>query len=232
MSEHESTVVVVDDAPAFRQLVATVLRQAGYRVREAGTAEEALGLAAEEQPALVLLDVVLPGLSGYELCRRLREQFGSALPIIFVSGTRTDALDSVAGLLLGADDYITKPFDTGEFVARVRRCIERAGAATNGAASGNGLMEQVNGLTPRELEVLQLLVDGLGTKAIAGRLVISDKTVATHVQRIMTKLGVHSRGAAIAHAHRGGLVAEVEAHLLPEALKVESLDFEAADFDP
>ena len=89
LSDNEGTVVVVDDAPVFRQLVATVLGQAGYRVREAGTAEEALGLAAEERPALVLLDVVLPGLSGYELCRRLREQFGSALPIIFVSGAHT-----------------------------------------------------------------------------------------------------------------------------------------------
>ena len=130
-------------------------------------------------------------------------------------------------MLLGADDYIMKPFDTGEFVARVRRCIERAEAATNGAASGNGVMEQVNGLTPRELEVLQLLVDGLGTQAIAGRLVISDKTVTTHVQRIMTKLGVHSRGAAVAHAHRVGLVPDVEAHLLADALEVEPLDVEA-----
>jgi DNA-binding NarL/FixJ family response regulator len=232
LSDHESTVLVVDDVPAFRELVATVLRQAGYRVREAGTAEEALGLAAEERPALVLLDVVLPGVSGYELCRRLREQFGSALPIIFVSGARTDALDSVAGMLLGADDYITKPFDTGDLVARVRRCIERASAAATGVAGRNGMTEPMYGLTPRELEVLQLLVDGLGTQAIAGRLVISDKTVATHVQRIMTKLGVHSRAAAVAHAYRLGLVAEVEAHLLADALEVEPLDLGAADFDP
>ena len=173
---------------------------------------------------------------GVERVRALPAAAGAVwrrLTIIFVSGTRTDALDSVAGLLLGADDYITKPFDTGEFVARVRRCIERAGAGTNGAASGNGLMEQVNGLTPRELEVLQLLVDGLGTKAIAGRLVISDKTVATDVSADHDQARrALARGGHRPRAHRGGLVAEVEAHLLPEALKVESLDFEAADFDP
>jgi DNA-binding NarL/FixJ family response regulator len=214
LTNDRENVVVVDDEPAFRELVSTLLAEAGYRVREAGTAHEALELVDEEQPTVVLLDVVLPGMSGYELCRQLRDRYGASLPIIFLSGTRTDTLDSVAGLLLGADDYIAKPFDPGELVARVRRCVERANAASRAAASENGAAARKHGLTPRELEVLELLADGLGTRAIANLLVISEKTVATHVQRIMTKLGVHSRAAAVAKAHREGLVSiEVQAHL-------------------
>jgi DNA-binding NarL/FixJ family response regulator len=211
---HLFDVVVVDDEPNFRTLVATLLsEEAGYRVREAATAQEALELVSQERPAAVLLDVVLPGMSGYELCRQLRERYGASLPIIFVSGTRIDSLDSVAGLLLGADDYIAKPFEAGEFVARVRRCVERSHAAANGGAYEKAVPTQKHGLTARELEVLALLMGGLGTRAIAGRLVISDKTVSTHVQRIMAKLGVHTRAAAVAKAHREGLVAvDVEAH--------------------
>lgn len=220
MREDAATVVVVD-APSCRKLLAMLLVDAGYRVREAGTAQEALALVAEGRPALVVLDVVLPGMSGYELCRQLRERFGATLPIVFLSGTRTEALDAVAGLLIGADDYIMKPFDPGELIARVRRCIERSKAAANGEASVNAPAESTHGLTPRELEVLELLADGLGTRAIADRLVISEKTEATHVQRIMTKLGVHSRAAAVARAHREGLAAEVEANVLVEAAESE-----------
>ena len=214
MTNELDNVVVVDDDPPFRQLVSTLLEQAGYRVREAESAREALDLVEEELPAAVLLDVVLPGMSGYELCRQLRDRHGSSLSIIFVSGTRTDKLDSIAGLLLGADDYISKPFDPGELVARVHRAVERTNASSRSAASDNGAPRAKYSLTPRELEVLELLADGLGTRAIAKLLVISEKTVATHVQRIMTKLGVHSRAAAVAKAHREGLVpAEVQAHL-------------------
>jgi DNA-binding NarL/FixJ family response regulator len=212
-------IVVVDDDPRLRELVATLLTHAGYRVREAGTAHEALELVDEEQPAAVLLDVVLPGVSGYELCRQLRDRYGASLPIIFVSGTRTDSLDSVAGLLLGADDYMAKPFDPGELVARVRLCVERANRSSNGAASENGAPGRKHGLTARELEVLELLADGVGTRAIAARLVISEKTVATHIQRIMTKLGVHTRAAAVAKALRERLVAmDVQAHIASDVL--------------
>jgi DNA-binding NarL/FixJ family response regulator len=174
-----------------------LLEPLGYVIHEASTAEEALSIASAERPDLVLLDIQLPDFSGYELCRRLREEFGDEMGIIFVSGERTEELDRTAGLLLGADDYIVKPFAGGEFIARVRRTTDRAVPASAGA---NG-----SSLTPREVEVLRLLAEGLGQKKIAQALFITPKTVATHIQRILIKLGVHSRAEAVAYAHRNRL---------------------------
>src|SRR5262245_31252415 len=148
MASYGPSVLIVEDSPAFRELVSTVLVQAGYTVREAGNAEEALALAAEERPAVVLLDVILPDVSGYQVCRSLRAQFGETVPIIFLSGSREHPLDVEAGLLMGADDYILKPFVPGDLVARVRRAVTRSAELNR-----NGL----SGLTLRELEVLNLL---------------------------------------------------------------------------
>jgi DNA-binding NarL/FixJ family response regulator len=185
-------ILVVDDDPDLRQLVHQLLEPLEYDVRGASTAEEAFAIAAREQPSLVLLDVHLPDISGYEICRRLRDEYGDAIAIVFLSGERTEEFDRTAGLLLGADDYIVKPFALGEFIARVRRAIDRYSPeqVTDGA-----------GLTPRELEVLMLLADGLGQNKIAQALFITPKTVATHIQRILTKLDVHSRAEAVAYAH-------------------------------
>jgi DNA-binding NarL/FixJ family response regulator len=188
-------VLIVDDDEPFRALVAALVEQAGFEVQHAETGEDALRLAAEVLPAVVVLDVVLPGLSGYEVCRRLREEFGDAVPIIFVSGERAQEYDRAAGMLLGADDYVTKPFDPGEFLARIRRHASRS-RQTRVAIQ----------LTPREQQVLALLASGLGQKEIAAALVISEKTVATHIQRLLSKLGAHSRAQAVATAHREGLV--------------------------
>jgi RNA polymerase sigma factor (sigma-70 family) len=206
-------ILVVDDVANYREFVATLLRQAGYTVEEAASAQEALKFAECEEPALVLLDVVLPEVSGYELCRTLRERFGEALPIIFVSGTRTEPLDSVAGLLVGADDYIVKPFEPAELIARVRRALTRSAELQR--ANGSS----ASGLTPREREVLSMLSDGLTQTEIANQLVISPKTVATHIQRILGKLEVHSRAEAVSRAYRLGLVEDVSAHVLIEAVE-------------
>ncbi len=213
MPQNGRPILVVDDVANYRELVTTLLRQAGYAVEEASTAQEALEITDCEEPALVLLDVVLPEVSGYELCRRLRDRFGEALPIIFLSGTRTDPLDSVAGLLVGADDYVVKPFEPAELIARVRRALTRSVELQR--ANGSS----ANGLTPREREVLSLLSEGLTQSEIAGRLVISPKTVATHIQRILGKLDVHSRAEAVSRAYRLGLVEDVTAHMLIKAVE-------------
>jgi DNA-binding NarL/FixJ family response regulator len=191
-------ILIVDDDAAFREFVRSLLGRIGYPVHETADGEEALEVALAERPSLVVLDVDVPGISGYEVCRALRDSYGEDLPIIFVSGLRTEQLDLVSGLLIGADDYLVKPFETAEFLARVRRHLSRA---PGGAAAWNGA-----GLTPREQEILQLLAAGLDQRAIAEQLVISPKTVATHIQRILGKLGVRSRAQAVAYAHSHGLV--------------------------
>jgi DNA-binding NarL/FixJ family response regulator len=191
-------VLVVDDDPGFRAFVSEALSGAGYATRQAGTGREGASLARRIRPDLALVDVRLPDVSGYELCRQLRDAFGEALPIILVSGMKTDDLDRVAGLLLGADDYLVKPFETGELLARIRRVTLRAGASF-GPVESDPVRDK---LTPRERQVLQMLSEGLSPHEIAKELVISPNTVATHIQRILSKLGVHSRTAAVALAHR------------------------------
>jgi DNA-binding NarL/FixJ family response regulator len=136
----------------------------------------------------------LPGASGYEICRELRERYGEDLPIIFVSAARTDETDRVAGLLLGADDYLAKPIPFDHLLARVRRLVAQSAAVAGPAASS---------LTPREQEVLGLLADGLEQDDIANRLFITPKTVAKHIERILGKLGVRSRAQAVVLALRG-----------------------------
>jgi DNA-binding NarL/FixJ family response regulator len=185
------------------EFVSDVLARAGYATYQASSGDDVIRASREERPALVILDVVLPGLSGLEVCRTLRVQFGELLPILFVSGNRTEPLDRVIGLSIGADDYLVKPVDPEEMVARVRRCLARSASA---GAQGARPASRVHHLSPREHEVLRLLADGLKQEEIADRLVISPKTVATHIQRILTKLAVHSRAEAVALAYREGFV--------------------------
>jgi DNA-binding NarL/FixJ family response regulator len=197
-------VLVVDDDPCFRTFVRTLLERASFKVEEAADADEALEAVERMPPHLVLLDVVLPETSGYELYRELRERCGRALPIIFVSGLRTDAYDRSAGLLLGADDYLVKPFDPGELIIRVRRSLHRGQAEAWNDDMGPLAGAEVDSLTTREREVLSLLAAGWSSNQIAHELRITGRTLATHVQHILTKLGVHTRTQAVAVAHRAG----------------------------
>jgi DNA-binding NarL/FixJ family response regulator len=194
-------VLIVDDDANYRAFVTELLRRAGFTTCEASTGKEALASAGRERPACVLLDVLLPGATGYEVCRELRDEYGEGLPIIFVTGERVEAADRVAGLLVGADDYVVKPFDPDELVARTRRFVARSTARSSAVYRG-GLFQ----LTTREHEVLRLLAEGLDQKAIARQLFITAKTVSTHIQRILTKLGVHSRAEAVSLAYRERLI--------------------------
>jgi two-component system nitrate/nitrite response regulator NarL len=195
-------ILVVDDDGTWRAYVATLLERAGFEPLEAGSSAAALAVARERRPRLVLLDVRLPDGSGLEVCRALRELFGDRLPIIFVSGERMEPLDRAAGLLVGGDDYLVKPVDPGEFLARIRRCLERVDARLSAEPPEHEGLP----LTPRELEVLRLLAEGIDPQTIAERLVISPKTVASHLQRVMAKFGVHSRVEAVARAYELGMM--------------------------
>jgi DNA-binding NarL/FixJ family response regulator len=202
-ANNSSSILVVEDDTSFREHVRTVLETAGFSVVEAGSGEDALRIAAKHQPSLVLLDVHLPGFSGYEICRSLREEHGQRMGIIFLSGSKMESIDRATGLGIGADDYVLKPFEPDELVARVRAVLRRSEPAARepAVASNDGFH-----LTPRELEILGLLADGLNQDDIADRLVIAPKTVATHIERILGKLGVQSRAQAVAMAFREELV--------------------------
>jgi two-component system OmpR family response regulator len=122
-------VLVVDDEPSIVDAVATSLRYEGFEVDVAVTGRDALTLAQEDPPDLVILDVMLPGLDGLEVTRRLRAD-GVDVPILFV--TARDTLDDkLAGLTIGGDDYVTKPFALAEVIARVKTILRRAGADPN-----------------------------------------------------------------------------------------------------
>ena len=122
-------VLVVDDEPSIVDAVATSLRYEGFEVDVAVTGRDALSLAQEDPPDLVILDVMLPGLDGLEVTRRLRAD-GVDVPILFV--TARDTLhDKVAGLTIGGDDYVTKPFALAEVIARVKTILRRVGADPN-----------------------------------------------------------------------------------------------------
>ena len=213
--DNREILVVIDDEPARRR-IAELLVQAGYACRELVSGEEALSAVREQEPAAVVLAVVLPGMTGYDVCRALREDAGELLPIIFVSSLRTDPLDCVAGLLLGADDYIVEPFAPEELAARIRRAV------TRGAALRALRRPTTHDLTNRELEVLGFLADGLSQETIATELVISPKTVGTHIQRILAKLKVHSRAEAVAVAYQQGIVGGAELNGKAKAAEARS----------
>jgi two-component system response regulator ResD len=125
-----STVLVVDDEPIVRDVVVRYLEEEGYRTLQAADGDAARRLLEQETPSLVVLDLMLPGTDGLDLCRWIRGR--SELPVIMVTALGEEA-DRLAGLELGADDYVTKPFSPRELVARVRAVLRRAAPAGSGA---------------------------------------------------------------------------------------------------
>jgi DNA-binding response OmpR family regulator len=124
-----ATVLVVDDEPTVRDIVVRYLERDGHRALEADDADSARAALERHSPSLVVLDIMLPGGSGLELCREIRER--SELPVIMLSA-RADEADRIVGLELGADDYVTKPFSPRELTARVRTVLRRTSSASNG----------------------------------------------------------------------------------------------------
>jgi two-component system KDP operon response regulator KdpE len=169
---HGARILVVDDEPQILRSLRTTLASHGYDVQTAATGEEALAAVDGRLPDLVVLDLVLPGLSGLEVCRRLRAR--SSLPILVLSA-RGDERDKVAALDLGADDYLTKPFGVNELLARIRAALRRAvGARGPSAVVEAGALRvdfdrrqvTLDGaevrLTPTEFDLLKVLVANAG----------------------------------------------------------------------
>ena len=132
----EKRILVVEDEAAIRDIVVINLERAGFSVAEAGNGEAALAAAREEAFDAVLLDITLPGIDGFEVCRELRAQ-SDTIGIIFLTA-RTQEDDKVGGLKMGADDYVTKPFSPSELVARVEAVCRRVQLAASAPRGGRG----------------------------------------------------------------------------------------------
>jgi DNA-binding NarL/FixJ family response regulator len=212
----QATVLVVDDDERFCAFLEALLDGAGMKALAASSVEGAMASARERHPDAAIIDVVMPGRGGYGLCRELRDQYGEDLPVIFVSGERAEPMDRAAGILMGADDYLSKPVHPEELLARLRRLLDRAHGSARPTPTE---------LSKREVEVLQLVAEGWPPAEVAQRLFISRKTVSSHIQRIFVKLDVHTRAQAVAVAYESGVIrvganghngnghAEVESHL-------------------
>jgi len=204
-------VVVVEDDARIADLLDLYLREAGYRVLLAGTGERGLELIGQHRPVLAVLDIGLPGIDGFEVCRRIRQ--ASELPILFLTA-RDGEIDRVLGLELGADDYVTKPFSPRELVARVRAILRRGEAAARSAAPtvidvGDGIEvdlarreARVKGepvaLATREFDLLAFLARNQGQALSRQQLLDGvwgvdwygdERTVDVHVGQLRKKLG-------------------------------------------
>lgn len=164
-------ILIVDDDPNLRETIALVLGAYDYQVQLAGTGQDGLSQAGANGPDLMILDINLPDMEGFELMRELRRF--SSMPVLMLTG-RTGSTDIVNGLDSGADDYLTKPFKPDELLARVRALLRRVPAADQPIAAGDGQLEidtrtrivRVRGdkveLTPTEYQLLLLLANHCG----------------------------------------------------------------------
>ena len=210
-------VLVVDDEPNLLHTLRYNLKQAGYDVVMAATGDEAIAVATHERPDVVILDVMLPGVDGFEVCRRIRSD--SAVPILMLTA-RTEEVDRIVGLEVGADDYLTKPFSTRELLARVKAMLRRremirrelsaTPVGTERLVSGDleldvaahrvTLGDRTVALKPREFELLTFLMRNRGhlfsaeqlLEQVWGYIDTSDpRTVPVHIRSLREKIEEH-----------------------------------------
>lgn len=223
MSDTASRILVVDDEATITDFVGYALRTEGYNVDVCANGEDALSLAAQNNYDLFILDIMLPGIDGYELCRRLRKN--TVAPVLFLSARDTE-LDKVVGLEIGGDDYLSKPFGVRELVARVRALLRR-GSGEVGVqhnvitVSGITLDEDAHtavgtegeiDLTPREFELLASLMKNAG-KVVSREDLLRDawgweyltetKTVDTHIKRLRDKIDNAGYDSSLVETVRG-----------------------------
>jgi len=210
---NESKIMVVDDEPTLSEVISYNLRQAGYVTVTAADADEALRIFKEEKPDLILLDVMLPQGSGFDVCRLIRQQ-GNNVPIIMLTARIAES-DRVLGFELGADDYILKPFATRELVARVKALLRRSRTTSDENPSTDLLVSATLGMTidtdkrsvsinggevrlsRKEYEVLALMVTHPGRvfersvlleRIWGGEAVVDERTVDVHIRWLREKI--------------------------------------------
>ncbi|WP_337172452.1 response regulator transcription factor [Gemmatimonas aurantiaca] len=205
-------ILVVDDEPEIVALVAYHLAKAGYRVATAASGPDALEVARRERPSLIVLDLMLPGMSGFDVLEQLRTDDSTRDVAVLMLTARREEPDRIRGLSLGADDYLTKPFSPAELVLRVGAILRRTGSATPVSADTlvigplhidrAAMTVKVDGqdveLTPTEFKLLLTLAERRGRVQGRGHLLetvweaapdIQTRTVDMHVQRLRSKLG-------------------------------------------
>lgn len=208
-AEMPASVLVVDDEPTIAEIVARYLQRAGYATRVAGDGAQALALCAESMPDLVVLDIMLPGIDGLEVMRRLRHDDDASVRVILLTARGRED-DRIVGLRRGADDYVVKPFSPGELVARVEAVLrrERAAASPPAAIERDGLRIEPASrrvlrdgqdvpLTAREFDLLAFLAQHPGQVFSRDRLMElvwqlplcgEHSTVTVHIRRLRAKL--------------------------------------------
>ena len=194
-----NTILVVDDERKIVDLVRLYLEREGYRVLAAYDGKAALELARQEKPALIVLDWMLPGLSGVDVCRTLRQE--SAVPIVMLTA-RAEETDKLIGLELGADDYVTKPFSPRELVARVRAVLRRSEGARPGARRPASVTvgEVTADLARHQVRVAGRAVELTPTEfALLATLIQSPGQVFTRLQLLDQALGDDLRGLRAHH---------------------------------
>jgi DNA-binding response OmpR family regulator len=190
-------ILVVDDEPDIRRLVCEALEASGYDVQNAADGTQAVRLASQYLPDLVLLDVMMPMADGFVVYKRLREKPAELrCPIIFLTARR-EIDDKLQGFEQGAADYITKPFHIRELLARVKVHLGDLGPAKG---------DVPNPLTARELEVVRLLASGKTYKQVARALDLSQSTVRNHLHNVYHKLNVVDRAQAVIVSKENGWI--------------------------
>jgi RNA polymerase sigma factor (sigma-70 family) len=199
---------VVDDDASFRTAVGELLSVCGYRVELADSAEQLLASSFDREPACILLDVKMAGISGPELQDRLTE-LGCKLPIIFITG-HGDIPTSVQAIKAGAEDFLTKPVAKERLIDVINRALERYEDRRERDARIAALHALLSRLTAREREVFGLLVRGKPHKQIAYALGTSERTIKLHRHNVMEKFRVQSLAELAVIAERLGLLAVSE----------------------
>ena len=203
MNDAEAVVFVVDDDVTMRRSLENLIRSVGLRVEVFASAQDFLHRPRPRGPACLVLDVRLPGLSGLDLQTRMAEA-DLDVPIIFITG-HGDIPMSVRAMKAGAVEFLTKPFRDQDLLDAIHQALERASKAGEARAEVEALRNRYRSLTPREREVMALVVAGLPNKQVGGKLGTSETTVKIHRHQVMEKLGAGSLAELVRMADRLGL---------------------------